>query len=78
MQRSAISQLSRRFEETIKGDQELRKVLNSMEKEGLLNDAACPSILFGEIPDTLRCEPCLLYPCSKGRRIFGSQFVIVF
>jgi len=40
MQRSAISQLSRRFAETIKGDQELRKVLNNIEKVGLLNVAA--------------------------------------
>lgn len=39
MQRSAISQLSRRFAETIKGNQELRKVLSNIEKEGLLNVA---------------------------------------
>jgi hypothetical protein len=39
IQRSAISQLSRRFEGTIKGDQELRKVLNKIEKETLLNVA---------------------------------------
>ena len=40
MQRSAISQLSRRFGEAIKGNQELRKVLSSIEKEDLLNVAA--------------------------------------
>jgi hypothetical protein len=40
MQRSAISQLSRRFAETIKGNQELREVLSSIEKEDLLNVAA--------------------------------------
>ena len=40
MQRSAISQLSRRFAETIKGNQELRKVLGKIEKEELLNVAA--------------------------------------
>jgi DNA-directed RNA polymerase specialized sigma subunit len=40
MQRSAVSQLSRRFAETIKGNQELRKVLGKIEKEGLLNVAA--------------------------------------
>jgi hypothetical protein len=40
MQRSEISQLSRRFAETIKGNQELRKVLSKMEKEDLLNVAA--------------------------------------
>jgi hypothetical protein len=40
MQRSTISQLSRRFAETIKGNQELRKVLSNLEKEGLLNVAA--------------------------------------
>ncbi len=40
MQRSAISQLSRRFAETIKGNQELREVLSKIEKEGLLNVAA--------------------------------------
>jgi REP element-mobilizing transposase RayT len=40
MQRSAISQLSRRFGETIKGNQELRKVLGKIEKEDLLNVAA--------------------------------------
>lgn len=40
MQRSAVSQLSRRFVETIKGDQELRKVLSNIEKEDLLNVAA--------------------------------------
>ena len=40
MQRSAISQLSRRFGKTIKGDQELRKVLSNIEKEDLLNVAA--------------------------------------
>jgi len=39
MQRSAISQLSRRFGETLKGNQELRKVLTNIEKEGLLNVA---------------------------------------
>jgi hypothetical protein len=36
--RSAISQLSRRFAETIKGNQEF----NNIEKESLLNIAACP------------------------------------
>lgn len=40
MQRSAISQLSRRFAETVKGNQEIRKVLSKIEKEGLLNVAA--------------------------------------
>jgi hypothetical protein len=40
MQRSAISQLSRRFAETIRGNQELRKVLGKIEKEELLNVAA--------------------------------------
>jgi len=40
MQRSAISQLSRRSGKTIKGDQKLRKVLDNIEKEGLLNAAA--------------------------------------
>ncbi len=40
MQRSAISQLSRRFGETIKANQELRKVLGKIEKEELLNVAA--------------------------------------
>jgi REP element-mobilizing transposase RayT len=39
MQRSAISQLSRRFAETMKGNQELRKVLSNIEKEELLNVA---------------------------------------
>ncbi len=39
-QRSAISQLSRRFAETIKGDKELRKVVSDIEKEDLLNVAA--------------------------------------
>ncbi len=40
MQRSAISQLSRRFAETIKGDKELRGVVSGIEKEDLLNVAA--------------------------------------
>ena len=40
MQSSAISQLSRRFGETIKGNQELQKVLSNIEKEDLLNVAA--------------------------------------
>jgi len=40
MQRSAISQLSRRFGETIKDDKELRGVVSGIEKEGLLNAAA--------------------------------------
>ena len=40
MQRSAISQLSRRFAETTKGNEELRKVLSNIEKEDLLNVAA--------------------------------------
>lgn len=39
MQRSAISQLSRRFGGTIKGNQELGKVVSKIEKEGLLNVA---------------------------------------
>lgn len=39
MQRSAISQLSRRFAETIEGSSELKKLLSSIEKEGLLNVA---------------------------------------
>jgi hypothetical protein len=39
MQRSAVSQLSRRFAKTIKGNQELRKVLGKIEKEELLNVA---------------------------------------
>jgi putative transposase len=40
MQRSAISQLGRRFAEAVKGNQELRKVLSNIEKESLLNVAA--------------------------------------
>lgn len=40
MQRSAISQLGRRFGEAVKGNQELRKVLSNIEKEDLLNIAA--------------------------------------
>ena len=40
MQGSAVSQLSRRFAETIKGNQELRKVLDRIEKEDMLNVAA--------------------------------------
>jgi REP element-mobilizing transposase RayT len=40
MQRSAISQSSRRFAETIKEDKELSKVVSNIEKEGLLNVAA--------------------------------------
>ncbi|MBM4338452.1 MAG: hypothetical protein FJ110_02805 [Deltaproteobacteria bacterium] len=40
MQRSAISQLSRRFTEAVKGSQELRGVLSRIEKEGLLIVAA--------------------------------------
>ena len=39
MQRSAIGRLSRRSGKTIKGDQKLRKVLDNIEKEGLLNVA---------------------------------------
>ncbi len=39
MQRSAISQLSRRFSETVKGNQELREVLGRIEREELLNVA---------------------------------------
>jgi REP-associated tyrosine transposase len=35
MQRSAISQLSRRFAETVKGNQELRKVLGRIAEEDL-------------------------------------------
>jgi len=38
-QRSAISQLSRRFKETIKSDKELGRILDKIEKEGLLNVA---------------------------------------
>ena len=40
MKGSTISQLSRRFLETVKGDKELRKVVSNIEKEGLLNVAA--------------------------------------
>ena len=40
MQRSAISQLSRRFAATIEGDQELRKVLSKIGEGDLLNVAA--------------------------------------
>ena len=39
-QRSAISRLSRRFGKMITGDQKLRKVLDNIQKEGLLNVAA--------------------------------------
>jgi len=39
MKRSAISQLSRRFAEAIKGNQQLRKVLGKIEEEELLNVA---------------------------------------
>lgn len=39
MQRSAVSQLSRRFAEMIKGDLELGKLLSKIEKEDLLNVA---------------------------------------
>jgi hypothetical protein len=35
-----------RFGETIKGNQELRKVLRNIEKEDLLNVAACPHYLY--------------------------------
>jgi transcription antitermination factor NusA-like protein len=34
---SSISQLSRRFKETLNGDKGLRGILNRIEKEGLLN-----------------------------------------
>jgi hypothetical protein len=39
MEGGVVSQLSRRFAETIKGNQEIRKVLGRIEKEGLLNVA---------------------------------------
>jgi hypothetical protein len=39
MQRSGISQSSRRFVETIKRNQELRQVLGKIEKKELLNVA---------------------------------------
>ena len=39
MQRSAVSQLSRRFAESIKGDRELKRVLGKIEREELLNVA---------------------------------------
>jgi hypothetical protein len=39
MQRSAISQLSRRFKETIKRDKEIGELLCKIEKDGLLNVA---------------------------------------
>ncbi len=42
IQRSAVSQMSRRFAETVKGNQELRKVLSKTEKEDFLNVAAWP------------------------------------
>ena len=37
MKGSAISQLSGRFRETIKGDKELGGILRKVKKEGLLN-----------------------------------------
>jgi len=37
MKGSAISQLSGRFRETIKGDKELGGILRKIKKEGLLN-----------------------------------------
>ena len=37
MRGSAISQLSRRFKETIKGDRELGGILRKVKKEGFLN-----------------------------------------
>ena len=37
MKGSAVSQLSRRFEERIKGDKELRRVLDKIKEESLLN-----------------------------------------
>jgi chromosomal replication initiation ATPase DnaA len=37
MKSGAISQLSRRFKETIKGDKELGRILRKIEEEGLLN-----------------------------------------
>jgi hypothetical protein len=37
MRGSAISQLGRRFKETIEGDKELEKTLTKIEREGLLN-----------------------------------------
>jgi len=42
MKGSAVSQSSRRFKETIKGNQELRKGLSNIEKGDLLNVAALP------------------------------------
>lgn len=36
MEGSAISQLSRRFKETIKGDKELGGILSKIKEEGLL------------------------------------------
>jgi len=37
MKGSAISQLSRRLKERIKGDKELRGILDKTKREGLLN-----------------------------------------
>ncbi len=39
MQRSVVSQLSRRFAESIEGNQELKMVLDRIEKGELLNVA---------------------------------------
>ena len=37
MKGSPVSQLSRRFKETIKGDRELGRILGKIKEEGLLN-----------------------------------------
>jgi hypothetical protein len=37
MKGSAISQLRRRFKETLKGDKELRGILGKIKREGFLN-----------------------------------------
>ena len=37
MKGSAVSQLGRRFRERIKGDKELRGILDKIKREGLLN-----------------------------------------
>lgn len=39
---NAISQLSRRFKETAKGDKELGGILGKIKEEGLLNVETCP------------------------------------
>jgi hypothetical protein len=53
MQRSAISELSRRFRETIKGNQELRKVLSNIDKKDLLNVAARPLLFLRPLPEII-------------------------